>query len=498
MSELHYVQNGRTRSRPVQMAEEITLADLSENYEIVDRGDGYGIAVPIKFAATKDKEYKPPIDDQKSSQGATQYGTELRTDYNPEFQFPENITRYREMRMDAQVRSALRVAKSPVLAARWFMRPASDSPEDVERSEYLWNNLTRWMSTSWPQTLMEIMYMLDYGFYIFEKVFTQGDDGLVRWKKLAPIHPTEVVAPVYENDGGYKAVKVLVAQGDDVQEVEIEIERLLVFTYDKESGGMEGLSALRSVYKHWFIKENLLKIDAIQKERHSIGIPIVMLPVSYDRGDPHNGIPSPDVRRAHQIGRDLRGNESAHVVLPPNWELKFAKLEGNNVNPILSAEYHGRMIYENFLVNFMDTNPSTSHIGGHDETFMKGTRFTAEIIRDVINRYAIPQIYNWNWDIPETGYPELGVRRLGDTTDWRTISFATRNLVGAGIVTPDDALEEHFRDEMDFPQADPSTARDVATPQAGGQAKPPRQKPATKQQPDTPAANAGTDRSGSK
>lgn len=479
MSQLLVVENGV--ARPVGGNEgpptsNIGLKELSENYKILDSGDGYGVAVPIQFASTTDK--KPKLDAQASASGSTAYGAGLRQDYNPEFVFPANMQLYRQMRTDAQVRSALRVAKSPVLAARWFMQPASQEAEDIERAEYIWRNINDWMSTSWPQTLMEVLYMLDYGFYVFEKVFTKGPDGLIRWKKLAPIHPMEVVKPIYdEADGGYAGITVNVERGGDVNEVDIPIEQLLIFTYDREAGDMMGTSALRSVYKHWFIKENLLKIDAIQKERHAIGIPIVILPLGHnDR----------DVVNAHQIGADLRGNESAHVVLPFGWEVKFAKLEGQNVDPIRSIEYHGRMIYENFLVNFMDKNPSTSHVGGSDETFMKGTRFIAEIIRDVVNKYAIPQLYDWNWDEPETGYPQLKVRRLGDTTDWRTMSFAHRNYVGAGMLTPDDKMEEWVREEMDLPMADPSSSREVGNPT--------RQKPTPPV--GKPRGNAGTDRSG--
>lgn len=471
-TQLFVVENGQTTSRPVG---DIGVRELSENYNILASGDGYGIAVPVRFAT--DEKKMPKLDNQMSAKGATAYGTGIRGDYNPEFEFPSNLERYREMRMDAQVRSALRVAKSPVLAARWFMAPATDAPEDRERATYIWNNLTRWMSTSWPQSLMESLYMLDYGFYILEKVFIKGPDGLVRWSKWAPVHPTEVIEPIYAVDGGYEAVKVSVEKNEEVEEVDIPIEQLLIFTYDKESGNMMGMSALRSCYKHWFIKENLLKIDAIQKERHAIGIPIIMLPINYNRVT--------DVPVAHQIGENLRGNESAHVVLPPNWEIKFAKLEGNNVDPLKSAEYHGRMIYENFLVNFTDKNPSTMHVGGSDETFMKGTRFIAEIIRDVINRYAIPQLYDWNYDEPETGYPELKVRRLGDTTDWRTMSFAHRNYAGAKILTPDDELENWVREEMDLPLRDPGTSREAvdSSRQTKPSATPPR-------------GNAGTDRSG--
>jgi CubicO group peptidase (beta-lactamase class C family) len=47
------------------------------------------------------------------------------------------------------------------------------------------------------------------------------------------------------------------------------------------------------------------------------------------------------------------------------------------------------------------------------------------------------------------------------------MSFAVRNLVGAGVITPDDPLEDLLREEMDLPKRDPETARAVPTPQGG-------------------------------
>jgi hypothetical protein len=99
-------------------------------------------------------------------------------------------------------------------------------------------------------------------------------------------------------------------------------------------------------------------------------------------------------------------------------------------------------------------------------------RFIAEIFRDVINKYAIPELCNYNWPGVKE-YPQLRVRRLGDTIDWRAMSFAIRNLIGAKVITPDDQLEAFFRDEMDLPKADYLSQpeyqgpRNTDAPQAG-------------------------------
>jgi hypothetical protein len=243
--------------------------------------------------------------------------------------------------------------------------------------------------------------------------------------------------------------------GEDA--VYVPIEKLAVFTYDKEAGNMEGISVLRSAYKHWFIKENLYKIDAIQKERHGIGIPVIILPPGYSQEDK---------TLADNMGRNLRTNEKAHVVLPPNWQVTFAKLEGNLTNAIESIEHHDVMIARNVLGQFIN-NPAGTSQEEQQQLFLKATRYIADIVRDVFNKYLIPKLVDWNWPNVEE-YPELRVRRIGDTVDWRTVSFAIRNFVGAGLIIPDEDLEKWIRDEMDLPKADPDTARIVVPPQQAG------------------------------
>jgi hypothetical protein len=101
------------------------------------------------------------------------------------------------------------------------------------------------------------------------------------------------------------------------------------------------------------------------------------------------------------------------------------------------------------------------------EMFLKATRYIADIIRDVYNKYCIPQLINWNFG-PQEGYPELRVRRIGDAVDWRTTSFAIRNFVGSGIIIPDEELEKWVRAEMDLPKPDPDSARIIVPPQQAG------------------------------
>ncbi len=406
-----------------------------------------------------------------------------RREYNNDLVGFKGLRIYDKMRKsDGTVRGTLRLAKTPVLAAQWGMKAASDNVRDRNIRDFIWSNMTSWMSMSLPQFITESLLMLDFGYYMFEKVFEFGENvtadprakGKIVWKKFAPRHPMDVKEWFFDINGGPLSVDMWAPpvqvgdvnpgggtgvppnfQGGTIQAfqrwVNIPINKLVVFTFDKEAGNIEGISILRSAYKHWYYKDNLYKIDAIQKERHGIGVPVIQLPVGYS---------DQDKLLADQLGRNLRTNERAHVVLPPAWILEFAELHGNPVNCLDSIKHHDDMIPQSILGRFM--NSEKTSIEEQHTVFLKATRFTADIVLDVMNQYAIPQLVQMNWG--RSVYPKLYAKRIGEQEDWRTQSFTLRNLVGAGIIVPDQPMEDQLRDEMGLPPADVATMRVVRSP----------------------------------
>jgi hypothetical protein len=459
----------------------MNIIEATDGYVIVaDEVFGPGTTAPVKLSGTAALEARDFA--ELGSTRSTWSGI-LRDDYNPALRGHKGLEKYDEMRKsDSSVKGALRVAKTPILSARWFVEPFSDSPEDEKAAEFLRWNLFQGMSTSFYQLLWETLLMLDFGAYYFEKVYDivewQGEER-VKWKKLAPRHPLDLYEWEFDHGGGPLGAWFYDSP-TSAHGVYIPVKKLAIFTHERESGNLEGVSVLRPAYKNWYYKENLYKIDAIQKERHGIGIPIINLPPGFS--------PS-DKQIAHEIGRNLRTNEKAHVVLPPMWQIAFAKLEGQHVDALESANHHARMIFQNILAEWI-VSDSAGNQDASRGMFLKSSAYIAEIIRDVFNKYCIPQLMDKNWEL--NGYPELRVRRIGDIEDWRIITFAIRNLVGAGTLVPDDELEKWVRDEMDMPKADKSTARHIQPKQQAGL---PRQSPANKQKL-LPGQSAGKDSSG--
>jgi len=428
----------------------VALADILREREVLSVDPEYGYIVtrekPTQLALLTEVDFT-----ELGTTGQTNYGSFWQDEYNPKLRGLQGLKVYDQMRRsDGQVRQSLLLLKTPVIAGRWYVQAASTSTRDRNVADFVWRCFTEFMTISFNQMLYESLKCLDFGFWVWEKVYDiRVVDGIPRivWKKFAPRHPLQITEFDYDEHGGPRGIKMMRETANSATEVYIPIDKLVIVTWDREGGNVQGTSVLRGAYKHWYFKDNLYKIDAIQKERHGIGVPIIKLPPNFSKND---------AKLANEIGRNLRVNEKAHVVLPPMWELEFAKLEGQPVDAITSIEHHNRMILANVLGEFTQGQGDTAVF---NDLFLKSARFVGDTIADCFNQWAIRQLVDFNYS--RVGYPELKVRRVGETTDHRTLSFALRNYVGADLIRADLPLENWLREETDLPLYDEETDRKI-------------------------------------
>lgn len=392
-----------------------------------------------------------------SSQTSTTTGGWVGPDYNPKMTGQTKIRVYDEMRRsDAAVRTSMRIIKAPLLAAEWYIEHGEHTTTGDMLVEFVKEALMgpNGMSRTFLQVLSEALLMLDYGYYPFFKVFKPAkfrpssdrarERDVAIWKKWAPRPPINTTGWEFDDHGGVRKLKQN-RSPDNFEEVSMNIRDLLIFTFDEEGGNPEGVSLLRSAYPHWYWRQNLYRIDAIQKERHGIGIPDVELPP--------NATPT-DKKYAKKLVENLRTNERAGIVRPFGWNVGFVETHTQQVNALDSAKHHGVMILMNVLSQFLalGTQESGSRaVGGvQEDIFVKSTHYVADLLRTIINKFAIKQLVDLNFNDVDK-YPELRARRLGDTSDMRAMSVAIRNYIESGAVTPTPEMELFIRQMHDFP-----------------------------------------------
>ena len=307
---------------------------------------------------------------------------------------------YEEMvNSDSAVDVSLRAAKMPVMGADYFIEPFDESPEALDIAEFVQFNLLEGSNSPFLNVLEDIMRMYEHGFSVLEKVYEEREwaprrTGANRRKytmlrKLAT-SPTMTVKEIkYDDNGGPTGVMQSAVRSDGKPEdVEIDIEKLIIFTFNRKGGNLEGKSLLRTAYRPWYFKSNLYNIDGIQKERHGMGFPVIELPPGYKVSDREAAL---------ELVRNIRTNEHGGAVIPPKWILRFLELPGQPVDVMRSIEHHNGAIMLNTMTQFLllgleGTGGGRATSGSHQDMFNKSLRYVANQICEAINLYCVPYL----------------------------------------------------------------------------------------------------------
>jgi phage gp29-like protein len=384
-------------------------------------------------------------------------------EYLPELSFPRSIAVYTRMRRSDATVQALELAITlPIRATDWDVRPASDDPTAKEATDLVYDNLFGGMTHTFDDFLRDALLALFYGFTIFEKVFEERDDYIV-WRKFAPRHPQTIERFLFDETGGLAGVRQV---GFDPQgrfrQVDIPIEKLLVFIWRRELGNPYGVSVLRAAYKHWFLKDLAYKLQAIALERWAVGIPVGKVPA---------GTSEQDKQTFLQMLEAMRGHERAAMVLPEDYSVELIGAEaGQRANQafVEAIQHHDTMIVKAVLAQFL--NLGTGDVGSwalsrdHSQLFLMGLNSVAQWFADHINRYAIPQLCRLNFGEDFTDFPELTFADLRLVLQREVLAEAISKLVQVGILTPDRGLQEWVRDVFDLPPLPEEQPEEVELP----------------------------------
>ena len=228
-------------------------------------------------------------------------GSIQREEYNPNLRGQAGMAVWEQMRRsDGQIRAMLQVMKLPLRAAVWVAEPpAHGDAEDQKIADFVQAALfdDDAMDRPWDDVLQHILLQLDYGFSVVEHVLKVDEAGAYRLKRLAPRLPKTIHFWDMTREGDLRGVwqyapviypqaPVLPTRGSlslplltssAYQYLYIPSEVLTVFTFQKEGSNYEGISLLRTAYKHWWYKDLLYHLDAVRNDRFGVGIPTAEL-----------------------------------------------------------------------------------------------------------------------------------------------------------------------------------------------------------------------------
>lgn len=374
--------------------------------------------------------------------GTPEFSGYISGDYNNEFNGHAGVELFDKMRRtDGTVAAALRAIKYPIMASEWQVEAADKEDErQVEIAEFVRMNLFEQMN--FTQFLREALGYLDFGFWYFEKVF-RIVQGKIILNKLSARVPTAHECWEMRTTHMPGVTQTLPSRktGDTVSmQPEIPMSKLVLFVNDQEGDNLSGTPLLRAAYKHFFMKDQLYRIDAVKHER---GAGILKVRCPNDEAS---------IAKAAEIGRNFNVNEQSYVVLPgakpelsqPGWdtELMTAGISDQSASLMESVKHHDRMIVQSILASFLDLGAGATGslaLGNVQSGFFGyALKATADYVTEVINKQIIEELVKLNFGEQEM-YPVVRAPRVGQL-DQKATAEVLQILNTAGLLTKDPEL----------------------------------------------------------
>jgi len=353
---------------------------------------------------------------------------------------------------DAQVHATQLAVTLSVLSARWRIVPGDRTPEKAKHAalvhEILFNR------HNWYNLLSNVLLMLPFGYSVFERVSYIDKWAGERWNMLS-IEPRiqRTIRRWIEEDGRLVAIEQETTRGT----FRIPAERILLFTHRREGNNYEGISALRAAYRHWKMKDHLLKLQTIAYERAAIPTIHVEAPV--------NATPE-EMDAAHTWAEELRSNEKGHVVTKrkgrekqDGWTVEWITTKDVNIDPAPAIKEHDLQIARNMLLDMLNISEATRSSAALSQTtkdfFLTGLQSHVLYICDVFNKGSfwefsspIRQIVEQNFGSQDV-YPELAGTNL-QARSVENIGKAVEAIVSARGL--DIETENHTREQLEYPR----------------------------------------------
>jgi hypothetical protein len=385
-------------------------------------------------------------------------------EYNLELTRFEGVRKYEIMRRsDSTIAAMLQAVKLPVEATNWHITPASEEPQDVEAADLCRQELFE-RNIDFSEVLQNALLMIEFGYSANEIVLEYADFNpskgtprrIIGLKKLAfRKHRSIYKWETFDHQPG---ITQYVPGGT----YSVPMEKLCVFTFNKEGDNWEGIPLLRRVYKDWDIKDKLVLINAIRHERQGLGIIQVTAP---------DGASPEDIAKVVDNARMARASEEAVFQNTEGYVVEFMDMHsgaGQLTNIIETIEYHDKQIMLSVLAQFVMLGQSSTGGGGSkalsqdgSSLFILGLESVAKVIRNALQRQVVQKLCDANFTNLNGRYPKLDFDGLGDDNLVQT-SEAVGKLVTAGALTMDPDLEERLRKLLKMPELPDDIRKDYA------------------------------------
>lgn len=408
--------------------------------------------------------------------GQYRYGGIIYEEYLRELRGSKGVEVFKEMAdNDEIIGSILFVVEMLMRQCSFSVEPGGNTEKDKEAAEFIEQCMGD-MQNSWQDTLSEIVSFLTFGWSYHEIVYkrrmgktkdprtsSKYDDGLIGWRKL-PIRSQDTLWEWQYEDGTDDLIGMIQAPAPTFEQIAIPLEKALHFRTKSRKDNPEGRSILRSAYRSWYFKKRIQEIEGIGMERDLAGFPVLTGPEGMDLWDTEDPDMVATLASAQNIVTNIRRDAKEGLVMPAGWSLE-----------LLSAG-HRRQFDTNQIIERYDKRIATTVIAdfillgqqavgsfalSSDKTrlFAMAIGTYLDEICEVFNTQGIPRLIDLNGKHFEgiTEYPKMV---HGDIEDANLESLSTfiSQMVTAGVLIPDEELEDFVRRAANLPERDESVS----------------------------------------
>ena len=274
---------------------------------------------------------------ETGNSGLRFYGGFVRDEWLPQLANGRQAYRVsREMSDNCATVSAMLFAiKHLIRALKCRVEVVGGEPKSAKEAEFV-ESCMEDMAGTWDGFLTDVLTMLEFGYAPIEMVFkrraghketpnetSRYSDGLIGISKLS-LRSQETLIKWLMDDKG--TVYGMTQQPWNAPQVNIPMQKILLFRTTEQRGNPEGESLLRKSWRAWYFLKRHEEIEAVGVERDLAGLPMMLVPSSLvqtaNGTDAVAAQAKATLVKYQQICRDIRNNQQAALVLPSDRDEK--------------------------------------------------------------------------------------------------------------------------------------------------------------------------------
>lgn len=331
---------------------------------------------------------------------------------NEKLTFPQSVLTYHGMLADPQIQGLRTGTTWPIFRMNWYLDDNNAKPEIVERISADHNlpigsvndagepppqRRTR-NRFNFLQHLEEAADAIFYGFKVFEEIGYIGKDGLWHLRKLAD-RPVQTIDEIkIARDGGIVYVRQM---GHDPADV-MDINRLVVYPFQKRGANWHGRSLLRGCYGPWMLKDRAMRVGVMNIQRAGVGTPVIQ---------GHPGASDSDLQILDRMAQRFVAGDRSGGAIPYGAILRLVGVEGTQPDAVGFVKLMNEEMGRAFFQMFMNLGQTTSGSRALGTTFVDYHKLVIEYLAQwfarIYNEHVIEDDLDFNEDEDEEYAPLL-------------------------------------------------------------------------------------------